>query len=115
MPYRYNGRSKIGVTKRDMFKQIKERRGRDIISLYSTPKFNRLTDFDLSALDYESHIWSRGDNFYKLAHEFYGDPAYWWVVALFNNAPTEQHIKIGEEIFVPREMESVAALLLGAS
>ena len=65
--------------------------------------FNNNTD--------ESYIWSRGDNFYKLAHEFYGDASMWWVIPLFNHTPTEQHLSLGDEIFIPLEPEAIISLL----
>jgi len=110
MPYRYENRGTIDIDKRDMFKQIKVRRDLDSISLISTAKFNRLDETALENLEFESYIWKRGDRFYKLAHDFYGDQRYWWVIALFNQAPTEQHVAIGEEIFIPLEMELLASL-----
>lgn len=111
MPYRYASRDTVRLSKEDMFKQIKERRNLDSVSLFGTPKFERITDTMLENLSYESYTWSRGDRFYKLAHTFYGDAAYWWVIAMFNNSPTEHHIKIGEEIIIPLEMDSVASLM----
>ena len=111
MLYRYSRRKTLQIDKRDMFKQIKARRDLDSVGVYSTPKFNKITEIDLESLNYQSYIWKRGDKFYKLSHEFYKDSTYWWVIALFNNAPTEQHIKIGEEIFIPSEPDSVANLL----
>ena len=111
MPNRYAGRDTIDITKEEMFKQIKLRRGEDFIAVYSTPAFNRLSELDLEGIDFDSYIWCRGDNFYKLAHEFYGSPEYWWVIALFNHAPTEHHISIGEEIFIPREADSVILMM----
>tara|TARA_A100001515_G_scaffold115643_1_gene97314 strand:- start:275 stop:622 length:348 start_codon:yes stop_codon:yes gene_type:complete len=108
---RYANRSSAVLTKRDMFKQVKERRGQDSISIYGTPRFNRITDRDLQGIDYESYIWSRGDRFFKLAHDYYGDVNYWWVIPLFNNVPTEHHLDIGEEIFIPIDKEVVTSIL----
>ena len=99
MPFRYVNRKQIEI------------KSLDSISVYSTPRFRRITDQILQDLEYESYVWSRGDRFYKLAKDFYGDVNYWWVIALFNNAPTEQHILIGEEIFIPSDLESVANIL----
>jgi hypothetical protein len=111
MSGRYINRGTIEVTKREMFKQIKERRNEEFISLYGTPRYERLHEFDFENLNYESYIWSRGDNFYKLAHEFYGDVSIWWVIPLFNHTPTEQHISLGDEIFIPLEPEAIISLL----
>ena len=111
MPSRYDNRKKVDVSKEEMFKQIKARRDLNSISLYGTPRFNRLTDAQLQSLNYETYTWSRGDRFYKIAAAYYGDPAYWWVVAMFNNTPTEKQIAIGQEIYVPLEPESLASMM----
>tara|TARA_R100001079_G_C4424294_1_gene141185 strand:+ start:589 stop:939 length:351 start_codon:yes stop_codon:yes gene_type:complete len=110
---RYSNRGIVNVSKRDMFKQVKQLRKLDSINLIATAKINNISQTDLEDLDYDAYIWGRGDRFYKLAFEFYGTPEYWWVIALFNNAPTEQHVDLGEEIFIPRDPELVAALLGG--
>mgnify|MGYP003654443376 FL=1 len=110
MSSRYNNRGKVFVTKRDMFKQLKSNRKIDSAQLVSTAKFNRITQADLEDLQYDPYIWSRGDRFYKLAADFYDQAGLWWVIALFNNAPTEQHLTLGEEIYIPRNPESIASL-----
>ena len=104
---RYSGRKSIRISREDRFKQVKERRGMDFIGVYGTPTFNRLTDADLEGMEYESYTWSRGDRFYKVAYDFYGDSDYWWIIPMFNNTPTEHHLAIGQEIFIPRNKEYV--------
>ena len=46
-----------------------------------------------------------GDKLYKFAHEYYGDPNLWWVIAWYNNKPTDAHFKLGETVYIPRELE----------
>ena len=111
MPLRYENRGRIELTKSDMFKQLKTRRNLDSVSLIATVNYGNISDTDLEDIEYESYIWTRGDRFYKLAGDFYDSHDYWWVIAIFNNAPTEHHIQIGEEIFIPRSPETVADLL----
>ncbi len=64
-----------------------------------------------AVLSAETHIWSVGDHFYKLAHEYYGDPRYWWVIAWYNGYPTEGHIKKGTLIEIPLNLEKVLLAL----
>tara|TARA_B100000700_G_C14799726_1_gene739951 strand:- start:31 stop:378 length:348 start_codon:yes stop_codon:yes gene_type:complete len=113
MPHqgRYENRGIVSLEKGDMFKQIKKMRNRDSIRILATAQFNRLSEEDLDDIEYDSYIWTRGDRFYKLAFDFYSEPEYWWIIALFNNAPTEQHLSIGEEIFIPKNPEFVAEIL----
>mgnify|MGYP005825146055 CR=1 FL=1 len=111
MPYRYNNRSSIELTEFDFPKQIKTLRKMRNIRLYLTPRFNRITDDQLGHIEFETHTWTRGDKFYRLAYDHYGDVRYWWAIALFNNAPTEHHIIIGQEILIPTSPELVARIL----
>ena len=62
---------------------------------------------DVLSFDYKTHFWSLGDRYYKLAHFYYGDSRYWWVIAWFNKKPTEQHIKLGDVVKVPLPLETV--------
>ena len=74
---------------------------------YNTSKFRHPDLKDLSNFDRVSHIWKVGDKYYKLAAEHYGDPTKWWVIALYNQRPTEAHVTVGEVIFVPYPLDSV--------
>ena len=49
--------------------------------------------FDKSTVEYVDHIWKSGDKFYKLSNQYYGDTNMWWVIAWFNNTPTEFDVK----------------------
>ena len=111
MPQRFRSRDTIEIKKSDMFKQLKQSRGLDIVNLYNTAVMNPITFDNLADIEPTSYVWARGDKFYKLADQFYGDVEYWWVIAVFNNAPTEHHIKIGDTIFIPTSAEQIADIL----
>ena len=55
----------------------------------------------------QNETWGLGQRFYKLATKYYGDPQYWWVIAFFNKAPTEQHVAIGQTIQVPLPLNTI--------
>jgi nucleoid-associated protein YgaU len=76
-----------------------------IIEQYSTPVNVRLTAAQRNTITEISHIWKTGDRYYKLAERYYGRPRYWWAIALYNNKPTEGHIKLGDAIRVPLPLE----------
>ena len=59
-----------------------------------------------------SHIWSYGDRFYSLAHKYYNNPEYWWVIAWWNLYPTEADVKTGDYIQIPLDLEK-ALMILG--
>tara|TARA_R110000824_G_scaffold174112_8_gene352212 strand:+ start:5469 stop:5792 length:324 start_codon:yes stop_codon:yes gene_type:complete len=81
-----------------IYKKVLEERGVKRIKQYKT---GVLKHFDEETVDYISYIWKQGDTFWKLSETMYTDPQYWYVIARFNNAPTEAHIKIGDEIKIP--------------
>ena len=85
---------------------IDKRNVRQIIH-YSTPAFPPLTTQRRQSVDYDSHVWKRGDRFFKLAHQYYGDPDLWYLIAWFNQTPTENHVNIGDTIMVPISPERV--------
>lgn len=81
------------------------------ITHYSTPDLRHPTDAELASLHNEMHIWNRGDRFYKLAYKYYGSGEYWWIIAWFNRAPTEAHVKIGDVVYIPRPFERIMQYL----
>ena len=55
-------------------------------------------------------VWSLGDRMHKFAHEAYGDSELWWVLAWFNQKPTDAHYKIGDKIAIPHPIEDLVSL-----
>ena len=111
MPYRYDARTTANISNLEMPKQLKTLRKTNSVNIYSSPGYRSLSDEDLEMIDFQEHIWSRGDKFFKLSHTYYGDSRYWWVIALFNNAPTEHHLKLGQTILIPDDPEMTAGLM----
>ena len=42
-----------------------------------------------------------------MTFEYYNNPKYWWVIALFNGTPTESHVKPGDQILIPVDHEEI--------
>ena len=96
----------------DQYKKPRKARGLDKgMTHLSTPKLNVLTESDLEKLDFTVHYWKTGDKFFKLAHKFYGDSTLWWVIAWFNQKPTDHHPNIGDEIYIPGPLSRILAIL----
>lgn len=54
------------------------------------------------------NVWKLGDSFWKYAAEYYdGQSKLWWVIAFFNNAPTDAHMVIGQTVYIPTPLEIV--------
>ena len=86
-------------------------RGLKHINQYETPAFSALTKENVRNLQLKEHVWKTGDKFYKLANTYYGDSRDWWIIAKFNNKPTESHVKIGDVLLIPTPLQIAAALL----
>ena len=84
-----------------MYKDTLEKRGVDKIKQYRT---QRLKNRNTNGIEYFNHIWRDGDQFWKLSDKFYGSPDHWYVIAKFNNAPTEAHVAVGDRIKIPIDL-----------
>ena len=92
-----------------MYNSILEGRGlkNKGITIYETPEFFHPSAADMASLSLTPHRWILGDKFYKLAHKHYGESEYWWVIAWFNQTPTEAHVDLGDLLYVPAPLDDV--------
>jgi len=97
----------IFYNKNEAYKRFLKSRGLTQITQYDTPKFRNPTANEIIDLNTINHVWKHGDHYYRLAEQYYSDATKWWVIALFNQKPTEFHIDFGEIIFIPTPLESV--------
>lgn len=44
-----------------------------------------------------------------LAHKFYNNPNYWWIIASVNNIKGTMYAKLGTQIRIPRDINSVVS------
>ena len=84
-----------------MYENIFEDRGVKYIEQYVTPAMQYPNENSLLKIRTIDYIWSQGDKLWRLASKHYGDPRLWWVIAQFNQKPTEGHIALGETIQIP--------------
>ena len=97
---RYRNRFRIRNSEK-IYEQILTSKGIPFIDHYSTPHVFYPNPKTMKSMSIANHVWSLGDRFYKLSHSFYGSPKFWWVIAWFNNTPTESHVNLGDIIFIP--------------
>lgn len=101
-------RNKIkAFNKSDQYKKVLEDRGVKVIEQYRTPIVKAIPNTTPSF----EYIWKQGDAFWRLSHKFYGDKQYWYVIAQFNNKPTESHINIGDTINIPYDVNEALQVL----
>jgi len=86
---------------------LKKTRGMSQIRQYNTPVFKHPTLEDTKNFSTISHVWTTGDRYFKLADEYYDDASLWWVIALYNQKPTEMHVSLGDIIYIPVPLETV--------
>lgn len=107
MGIRYKNQ-RVFINDTDAYKRYLKDRGLKHIKQYSTPKMFYPSDtISMANFSTLKHIWGTGDRYYKLADEYYQDPTMWWVIAFYNQKPTEFHIKLGDIIFIPTPLDSI--------
>lgn len=105
MPNRNIYREIIKIDK-SLRETIHDRRHIDSIRALARWNSNAPTDQELREdLTHIERIYTMGDRLYKFAYEYYGDVDYWWIIAWYNNKPTDAHFKIGDVVYIPRELD----------
>ncbi len=110
MTSRYAGTS-IGINDLEQYQQILKEKGVKFIRQYFSPNLRHPTVEDVMELELIGHTWALGDRFYKLAYKYYGDSTLWWVIAWYNQTPTEAQVDIGDTLQVPLPLDKVLRML----
>lgn len=110
MPTRY--KKKYIITNQSQY-YAPLRKSRDLKKLkqYGTIPMQNPSVSQRAQVKTVEHLWSYGDRLYKIAHMFYGDSRYWWVVAWWNGYGLEADIKTGAVISVPVNIEDALKAL----
>ena len=100
--------SKVPFANRHLFYEKKAKdRGKKFFRHYGSPNMHKLTEEELEDITVLSHVWAQGDRYFKLSYEHYGDPEFWWIIAWYNEKPTEAHISLGEIVYIPHPVEDM--------
>lgn len=112
MANRYDNRS---ILKNDniIYKNVFRNRNVSFIRQYSSPSFKYPDENQIDTYEVASVTWKVGDKFYKLADQYYGDSTLWWIIAKFNNTPTESHLQVGDTVLVPYPASSILSVMIG--
>jgi len=89
----------------ELYSDLLEERGVERIQQYITAETIDLRKVD--NITTISHVWKTGDRYFKLANQYYGRPELWWIIALYNQRPTEFHVKLGDIIYIPVPLDAV--------
>ena len=93
-----------------IYQELLNSRGLKKVKQFTTPIFNKLTASKIRSLQNVRHIWSPGDRLYKLSAKHYGDPEMWWLIAWYNQKPTESHIRLGDTVLIPLPLSEMLGL-----
>ena len=106
MTSRYSNRL-IGRNNLPQYKFILKDRNVSFVRQYFTGELHHPTSKEMLELHTVGHVWKIGDRYYKLAYEYYGDSTLWWVIAWFNQAPTDSDVKLGDVIYIPTPLDKI--------
>ena len=102
--------TRVVINNVSLYDKIKKERGLARLKHYKRHIFYDLKEEDLKDMVINYKVWSLGDRMHKFAHEAYGDSELWWVLAWFNQKPTDAHYKIGDKIAIPHPIEDLVSL-----
>ncbi len=100
MPNRFDQINTL-INDTSIYSKVLENRGVRFIEQYPSNPIREATTEMRLRLNKKYHTWASGDKLFVLSANYYDDPRYWWLIAWFNNRPTEQHIQIGDIIEIP--------------
>mgnify|MGYP001244990304 CR=1 FL=1 len=92
-----------------MYENVLEERGLKYVNQYGTSLLRQLTKEQEENIMIKEVVWEVGDRLDKLASREYSDPTYWWLIARYNNKPTDAHFTRGDTVRVPHPL----SLILG--
>ena len=67
-------------------------------------KYPKPEEFNKTVFKFE--VWGVGSRLHKLAEQFYNDPRYWWVIAWYNEKPTDSDYSVGDVVRIPVPLET---------
>ena len=110
MSSRYTYR-KIKRNRDEIYKEQLEDRNKKFIRHFNTPNMSYPNSSQRKVMTIREHIWKAGDRYYKLAHEHYGEKELWWLIAWYNRAPTESHLRIGRVVRIPTPLSAALSYM----
>ena len=104
---RYNTRG-LMVNDNDGYKEtFFEKRDIQRLTQYETARFYYPTYEERTGMALATLVWSSTSKLYNLADQYYGQVKLWWIIAWFNQKPTEAHFKTGDIFYVPTDITQV--------
>ena len=111
MPNRNDYRSVV-INDTNLREKIHDRKFVDQVKILTRTPHNDISREEIREewIFHKQEMYSLTNKMYRLAHKHYGSPDYWWVIAWYNNKPTDSHFAVGDPIFVPFPLDIVISL-----
>ena len=106
--YRYRN---IVVNNDESYNDQFKNRGIKSVTQFSTPELFYPNSSDLEGITIQTENYGVGTRYYKLAQKYYNDPTYWWVIAHYNQKPTENLFNTGDVIDIPTPLTRILEIL----
>lgn len=103
---RYTNR-KVNYNTEELIQKILDRKNIPAIKHYNSPVIEIPTYLDRVNIKTTTEIWKRGDRLYKYAEKYYSNPELWWIIAMYNNKPTDAHFIIGDVFYIPTDLANL--------
>ena len=100
-----DNKNKIVQNETSHYKELLKRRDVKKLRHFGTPRISHPSVIERADIPTTGHIWSYGDRFYRLAHKYYGNSQFWWVIAWWNGYPTEVSVQTGDFIDIPLDLK----------
>ena len=100
MGIRYNNSTTI-LNDEEIYEEFREERHTKKIRHHATPEMPYLSVSHRLSLSRFPHTWKVGDRYWKLASKYYKNPSLWWLIAWYNEKPTDAHYDLGDIVYVP--------------
>lgn len=107
---RYNGKFTL-INSNYLYNKKFIDKGINFIEYHQVPDMKYPSANQISNLEISKHVWRSGDRLYKLSHKFYGDSQFWWVIAFYNQRPTESYYANGTEVLIPQPLDRILGYL----
>ena len=110
---RYDDKKTL-LNENELYKEIFRDRGVSRIRHFGTPNMSHPKLEDIRNLKRVPYVWKSNDRLSNIAYEFYGDSSLWWIIAWYNQVPTEHHISEGQTIRIPLPLEEIRRILINS-
>lgn len=100
----------IFINNKKMYSSLFKDRGISQVRQFGTRNLKYPSIEQITELNIIGHTWKYGDRYHRLSHDHYGDSKLWWVIAFFNQQPTESTLEFGTVVYIPHPLEAILSM-----